>query len=424
MSKTPRVNASLRFHRTATLLRCAIAWLIICLSAADAKTLTTSKTKSDLRGVRVLVGRNVDDFKLRSVSAVTLEDADGKIFYRTTPNQWVRIRANSGKIFIDGVAYRVNAFMVRSFSDAPLELSKRNKDGWADGILYPGAFRCFVSSAKKIHIVNFVEVETYVAGVVAREVWPTFATQAYRAQAIAARSFVLCQMQFRQSKEWDVTNGQGSQVYGGLREDRTGRLATQATKYTEGIVCIYDDGEKTEIVRTYYSAACGGMTQSAAIFGPADDIPPLAGGVACDYCNIAPQNNYRWKTVRLRKQEIFRLITARHKSLQSLGQLRNLSIVKRSAEGRPVTIRLHGNGDQHHDMLVEKFRLWLGGNKLRSSDFKMRVVGDTVAFENGRGYGHGLGLCQWGMEGQAREGKSAAEILRFYFPGSQLQRAY
>ncbi len=424
MSKTYRVIASIFSSRTAAWLGCALASLVIIHSTAHAKNSSSSNTKTALRGVRVLVGRNVEAFNFRSANTLTFENIDGEIFHQTTPNQRVRIRVMNGEIKINGVADSMVAFIVRSLPDAPIKLSMRRKRGWSEAISYPGSFRCFISNAKKIHIVNQVEVETYVAGVVAREIWPTFAPQAYRAQAIASRSFALCQMQHRQSKEWDVTDGQSSQVYAGLREDRTGRLATQAAKYTEGIVCIYDDGTAPQIVRTYYSAACGGMTQSAAIFGPADDIPPLAGGVSCDYCKIAPRNNYRWGPVRYTKQVIFRLVAARNPSLRSLGKLRNLSIIKRSAQGRPVTIRLYGDDDQHENMLVEQFRLCLDGSKLRSSDFRMRVVGDAVIFENGRGYGHGLGLCQWGMEGQAREGKSAAEILRYYFPGSLLQRAY
>ena len=61
---------------------------------------------------------------------------------------------------------------------------------------------------------------------------------------------------------------------------------------------------------------------------------------------------------------------------------------------------------------------------MRSTHCDIRIGEDEVVFENGRGFGHGLGLCQWGGEGQAREGRSAAEIIRFYYPGAKLSRAY
>ncbi len=423
MSTTPRDMANTYVSLIPVWLRYA-ALLVIIHSSAEAKIITTTKTETPLRSVRVLIGSNVKLFKVRSTDSLTFENTAGDILHQAAPHQWMSIRARQGVIEIDDVVYDAQEVIVQSSQIAPIELSKYKNRKWQDVISYPGSMRCSLSDTGHINIVNHVDVESYVAGVVAREVWPTFAKQAYRAQAIIARSFVLRQMQRRQSKSWDVTDGQGSQVYAGLREDRTGRRAIQATKYTEGIVCIYDDGKQSQIIRTYYSAACGGMTQSAAIFGAEDDIAPLAGGVACDYCRIAPGNTYRWEPVRLTKHEIFRRIVARYDSLRSLGTLRDLSIVQRSAQGRPVTIRLRGKDDQHHDMLVEQFRLAIGGNQLRSSDFRMRVSGETVIFDNGRGFGHGLGLCQWGMEGQAREGKSAAEILRYYFPGSRLQRAY
>jgi len=74
--------------------------------------------------------------------------------------------------------------------------------------------------------------------------------------------------------------------------------------------------------------------------------------------------------------------------------------------------------------LAERFRLAVGPTVVRSTDCRIRVSGDEVIFENGKGYGHGLGLCQWGMQGLAQSGKHAAEILRFYYPGSKLTRVY
>jgi stage II sporulation protein D len=62
--------------------------------------------------------------------------------------------------------------------------------------------------------------------------------------------------------------------------------------------------------------------------------------------------------------------------------------------------------------------------RIRSTHFRVRIEGQEMIFEDGRGFGHGLGLCQWGMEGQAREGRTAGQILRYYYPGAQLTRAY
>jgi len=89
-----------------------------------------------------------------------------------------------------------------------------------------------------------------------------------------------------------------------------------------------------------------------------------------------------------------------------------------------VRLRIVGLGGAHHDMSAEQFRLAIGANLIRSTDCRIRVEGAEVVFEEGRGFGHGLGLCQWGAQGQALQGKSAAEILRYYYPGSKLTRAF
>jgi stage II sporulation protein D len=87
-------------------------------------------------------------------------------------------------------------------------------------------------------------------------------------------------------------------------------------------------------------------------------------------------------------------------------------------------LRITGSSGQEHDILAERFRLAIGSRIVRSTDCDIRVLKDEVVFENGRGFGHGLGLCQWGAQGQALEGKRAGEILRFYYPGSRLTRVY
>jgi stage II sporulation protein D len=166
------------------------------------------------------------------------------------------------------------------------------------------------------------------------------------------------------------------------------------------------------------------MSQSAAIFGPDNDIPPLSGGVSCDYCRIAPGQTYCWKPVRLAKSELWSRLVSTYPDLASLGRLRHIEVTERTPSGRPVFLRLTGSNGATFDMLAERFRLAIGGSEIRSTDFELRVAADHVTFRNGRGFGHGLGLCQWGAQGQAVQGKRTAEILRYYYPGSKLMRAY
>jgi len=279
-----------------------------------------------------------------------------------------------------------------------------------------------------------VGVEDYVPCVVAREVWTDFATEAYRAQAIIARTFVLYQMLHRASRNYDVRATEASQVYMGMAGGRAYERALQAAKYTRGIVCTFNQHGTEEIFATYYSAVCGGASQPAGRLRPADNIPPLAGNVRCDFCSIAPGQTYRWPTVNIPVQEVRKRLIARYQRLAKMNRIVAVEVIERTQSGRPVMLRIIDSSKQKFDVFAEHLRLAVASLGMRSTDCDIRVVngvrsmssggGKMVRLENGKGFGHGLGLCQWGMQGQALKGKKVGEILRYYYPTCHLSRAY
>jgi stage II sporulation protein D len=286
------------------------------------------------------------------------------------------------------------------------------------------AGRLRVLSEGGLQIINEVDLDDYVSSVVGSEIWPNFEVEAFRAQAIVTRTYVLYHMLRRSNTLYDVAATQGSQVYRGIRTDTVGRMAAEAAQYTKGLVCAWREDGVDRIFCTYYSAACGGMSQSAAPLGAESDIPPLAGGVRCDYCRIAPGQTYRWGPVRLSLREVYARLCERYPDLTDLRSIRSIAPAELTRFGRPLSLRITGVAGAPHEILAERFRLAVGPNALKSTDCNMRVEGNEIVFEDGKGFGHGLGLCQWGMQGQALEGRKAAEILRYYFPGSRLVRVY
>lgn len=373
----------------------------------------------------MLIATNVDRVRLRSPGMICSYNDDGMVLGTHDDDDWVVVSGDgSGGIRFGASRWTVASIDVQPDPVDTVEVSAYRDGEWSDGNRYPGTLRIVVRDDGGLDVVNAVEVERYVACVVANEVWPTFETEAYRAQAIAARTFVLHEMLRRNQAEFDVTATQGSQVYRGVRTDEPGRRAAEAAGYTRGLVLTYRSQSEDRLFCTYYSAACGGMSQSAAIFGRENDIKPLSGGVRCDYCKIAPGKTYRWGPVRLRKEQVRSRLLAKYPELRSLGEIQKVSVVERTPSGRPVRLRITGSGGESHDMLAERFRLAMGGSEIKSTDFKIRVTGREIIFENGRGFGHGLGLCQWGMQGQALQGKRAGEILQYYYPSSKLTRVY
>jgi len=378
---------------------------------------------SGLRPVRVQIAAQIEQLRVRTDGPIYVLNEDGVRIDAINASGWqtLELRA-SGEVRLAGKA-RSTPFVLEAEAGRAIAVSIRQGETWSDEQRYPGTLELRASDGDLV-VINLVDIEQYVACVVADEVWPTFQTEAYRAQAVVARTYVLYQMMRRSASLYDVSAAQGAQVYRGLREDIVGERAEEAARYTSGIALTYSRDGADRIFCTYYSAACGGMSQSADIFGEEGTIRPLAGGVRCDYCAIAPGDTYRWGPVQMKLTDVRDRIVRRYPDLRALGGLRAIEIADRTATGRPLHLRLHGADGRSEDVLAERFRLAVGPSTLKSTDFQIECTDRYVIFKNGRGFGHGLGLCQWGMEGQARQGRRAGEILRFYFPGAKLTRVY
>ncbi len=392
--------------------------------AVHAESRSPSVFVPKVRDVRVLLGAGVNRLRIRADGPVTLSDGrtlrpsdglaeDGLIAWR-----------DRGKLRIGDILLSTPRADICPSDNVAIRLSLERGGQWSAEIEYPGVIHVNAGETGGLEVINELDLERYVGCVVANEVWPTFDDEALRAQAIVTRTFVLYHMSRRPDAPFDVSATQGSQVYRGLRTDAIGRRAVEAAEYTRGIVCTWHDRDEDRLFCTYYSAACGGMSQSAALLGPEGDPPPLRGGVKCDYCKIAPGDTYRWGPVRLAAEEVFSRLVERYPDLASLGGITNINPVEGPPHGRTVSLRITGANGATHDMLAERFRLAVGPSVIRSTDCRIRVKDGEVIFENGKGYGHGLGLCQWGAQGLAQSGKHAAEIVRFYYPGANLTRAY
>ncbi|MGB0715168.1 MAG: SpoIID/LytB domain-containing protein [Phycisphaerae bacterium] len=301
--------------------------------------------------------------------------------------------------------------------------SARAGGDWGASRTYPGDLFIGVSDGGKLEVINHVDLERYVGIVVAHELLPSFHEVSFRAGAIVARTFAICEMRRMNRGRFDVRATQGSQVYGGLTKDKDLGAGGAAARQTRGLVCTWTDaGGHRDVFTTFYSSVCGGVSRGASSHGGQAAIPPLRGGVACDFCRIAPSSAYRWGPLELPFSELdARLL--RRRGGHGDQPLTGIEILNASALGRVETIRV-SRGDKEEIWPAEQFRLAVGSMDMRSTLFTLRQDEESLIFSDGRGFGHGLGLCQWGMEGQARQGQDAGAILRYYYPGSELTRVY
>ncbi len=269
---------------------------------------------------------------------------------------------------------------------------------------------------------NLVDVESYLYGVLRGELPRSFHSEAFKTQAVAARTYVLYQKRIASpGRTFDVLDHEGSQMYIGVRgEDR---IAVRAVDGTRGEVCLWHDNEDLELFCTYYSSTCGGLSQPVNYFrGGERNIPPLSGNVRCTDCYVSPY--YRWKSVRVSKADVTRRIVANYPSVKRIGRITRLEPKAKTSDGRVIRIKLVGSGGLNETLMGEDFRLSVGSRVLKSTNFMIADDGDHFVFSNGRGFGHGVGLCQYGMETKAARGMSYVDILAAYYPGSLVRRVY
>lgn len=369
------------------------------------------------RLIRVrLFGRKPHPTETMSVTApfTIIETSTGKAFADSQPpiNRAVIRAATGAGVELGDKLIPSDDITVTPARDAAIVLGGKTYRGTVRIQRVPGG----------LTFTNHVDIESYLRGVLRGELPRYFHFESFKAQCVAARTYALYSKRFKPAgSTFDVYDDEGSQVYKGVEmEDST---TNRAVEETHGEVCMYDDAGKQDIFCTYYSSCCGGISQNVNNVKPRDPaVPPLAGGVVCNDCFVAPR--YRWGPVAVSRSELTSKIVARYPSLKRLGMITEVKPHKQLPDGRFVTIDLIGSGGDSETLIAEDFRLCLGGRLLKSTRFKIEKTADGFKFTDGRGFGHGMGLCQYGMDTKAKRGMGYRQILATYYPHSTIKRLY
>jgi stage II sporulation protein D len=287
----------------------------------------------------------------------------------------------------------------------------------------------------KFVAVNVLPIDAYLAGVLPKEILNSWSPEVFRAQAIAARTFALFQMLTDgKDKQWDVSNDVSSQMYGGIAgETAKSRAAVNATA---GQVLTASLNGQTGIFCARYSACTGGATQDPFDAWGDPSLYPLAARKIGNVENISPSAHFFWPTMIVDKTDLSRCIHnwgVRNSLpyLLALGPLKSVVISKRNpATGRPTEFTLTDASNRTAPIRAEEFRLALiydpDGSvaKPYSSYFDIRDAGSAIELVNGRGYGHGIGMSQWGAQALALEGRTSGQILSFFYPGASVKELW
>ncbi|HEY1099608.1 MAG TPA: SpoIID/LytB domain-containing protein [Myxococcota bacterium] len=345
--------------------------------------------------VRIAVGRFNDSVVIEASELVVrrLDGGDVKTAKRST-----KLALGRAGLVVDGVPTDRDVLVVNA---ELLTLAKHS---------YRGALEVRLQTFKgrrELLVVHPLDLETYVTGIVSAELPRGWPLGAYQAQAVAARTFAVTQKYRRLDLPYHMESSVLDQVYAGVGREHA--LADEAARTTRGLVL----GAHRHLAQTYFHAACGGSTESAAE-GWGSEIDYLPGS-ACNHCGDA--NRANWQTT-LRRADV-------DKAFRSLvgGPVISIRVVGRTASGRTKLVELK-SAKKKRTITGADFRRLLGWSVVWSTQIDKLTLTDKHLVVVGRGSGHGVGLCQWGARGFALEGVAWEEILRTYYPGADLVRLY
>lgn len=254
-------------------------------------------------------------------------------------------------------------------------------------------------------IVVAMPVESYVERVVASESGAADSAESMKALAIVVRSFALHESHGH--ADYDLCDSTHCQLLHWGSNGERGAQAHAATLATSGET-LWFHGQRA---LAYFGKDCGGRTASPAEIWPRAKAVSYLPSQPDQFCTR--DGGREWAS-EITRDELTSALAAH--GLAAPGW-QNIAIARRGESGRAVFLRLDNT-----EVGADEFRLAvgesLGWNKIPSTWFEVSRQGDSFAF-HGRGWGHGVGLCQKGAAAMALQGRSAGEILQQYFPGTQ-----
>ncbi|NIM03285.1 SpoIID/LytB domain-containing protein [bacterium] len=292
------------------------------------------------------------------------------------------------------------ALRFKSLSDN--EMLRVNGRRYRDGI------KISLNNKGNLNVINELGIEGYLYGVMTREVSPEWPIEALKAQAVVSRTYVMKNLGKYDKEGFDLSATITSQVYGGgeAEDPRT----SKAVDLTRGQVITYEG----ELIKSFFHSNCGGRTEDVTNAWEGEQPFPYLKGVVCYFCKKTHQ--YYWEKTIKKKMLTEKL----NENGYSVEEIKKIKILGRSSSGRVTYLKIyHGGG--RLKIRGNAFRMLMGPNIIKSTLFAMEHMGNRIKFY-GRGWGHGVGMCQWGAKGMAERGANYRQILRYYYPKTKIEK--
>jgi len=457
-TRTRRLNAARQL--AATLCLGTLAGLI-ALSAASCETvrgtlgMNDAATPSTLKAepeIRVRVLKAAATTNIDGPSRVAIREIGGTtVLLAPTP---VTVTCNTmGVLVVDSAGKQTRFVPGRDIEVVPREMSEAERSTSTlyrpgdslviSGTSYAGFARVsprWNEGAGTFDIISVKPIETYLPGVLSKELYANWPLQAYEAQAVAARTYALHERDRARvaGKPYDVESTELDQAYGG----GVGlNVAIEATRTTRGLVLTNPGGEGGSLLRAYFSSCCGGHPTSAADVWPTgkgfefNRAKPLQATTREWYCTTAPR--YRWEVTRT-DDDLSKRIRAwgkdAGKKVKNINRLKAVEVATRGDGLRPATYSLIDNTGGTFELTSEELRVACNfpyegspaitkDNRVFSGDLEMQFFGTQVRVY-GKGFGHGVGMCQYCAKGMAERGMDYNTMLKLFYPGAGMKKLY
>ena len=345
--------------------------------------------------IRVAIARGVPSIKLKTSARVHVTEVSTSRKFMLVENAAYEIRPSAAGVAVAGQQLSSPVKLTSPDGEERIRLGGR---------LYKGDILVNAVASDRLDIVEALPLEEYLYGVLTAEMSPDWPLEALKAQAVASRTYAM--KYINPARAYDVTDGVEKQVYDGA--GKVNARIMEAVNSTRGEVLKY----KGKLLTAFFHACCGGHTASSKAAWGEDVLKPLY-GVPDPFCSESRHS--RWS-----------LFASTHdllKTIQAMGstalKVRGVKVHRKDRSGRAVTIRFTTDRGVY-DAPVGELRKRLGASEFRSS-LVTRIAAVKGGYEfKGRGWGHGVGMCQEGAKNMAYRGRPYKKILRHYYPGASI----
>lgn len=357
--------------------------IVICVLLFPTAIFSAS---SDFETIRVAVQKGIETIRINGVGLEATDSFGNRL-------------SVSFPLIVkkDGSGISAGGMLLRSLKITSPGFVQINGKGYRGHLeVYP--------SVKGLLVVDEMLLENYLVGLINCEISSQWPMEAVKAQAVVARTFALFQKQSRKNLLYHLESTVYDQVYGG--SDIEDSRAVRAVEETRGEVVSYNG----KIIQAFFHSSCGGHTEASEHVW--SDTVPYLQGVECTYCMKSP--SVLWEQA-LSPIKIESLLCAAGYNVTGL---QRIQVKSRYPSGRIQYLEIiSANGT--FTIPAVAFRKIIGYGVIRSTNFEVKLVDNNFVFV-GSGYGHGVGLCQWGAKQRAEDGFSYREILSYYYPGTRV----